>query len=129
MKCVDLTDAPSAFLESLVRASRQKDGRGRPLQDTRAVMNGLLRVLRAGAPLRDLRRRNLPHHTCHRNFKQCQRSGLLTKLLHKPTEDLHDRGRLDLNDRSSTPASPRREKGLWCRRYETRQRKQNHDIR
>jgi transposase len=108
MKCVELTDAPSAFLESLVRASRQKDGRGRPLQDTRAVMNGLLRVLRAGAPLRDLRRRNLPHHTCHRNFKQCQRSGLLTKLLHKPTEDLHHRGRLDLNesfiDTSFTPA-------------------------
>jgi transposase len=129
MKCVELTDAQSAFLESLVRASRRKDGRGRPLQDTRAVMNGVLRVLLTGAPLHDLRRCNLPHHTCHRHFKQCQRSGLVTQVLHKPAEDLHDRGRLDLSesiiDASFTPAK----KVALVLSLRSAAEKQNHDIR
>jgi hypothetical protein len=39
---MDLTDAQWAFLESQFRPQRRKDGRGRPWQDTRAVLNGVL---------------------------------------------------------------------------------------
>src|ERR1700726_1777014 len=95
---MDLTDAQWAFLEPLFRPKRRKDGRGRPWQDTRAVMNGVLWVLRTGAPWHDLPGRYPPYPTCHRRFQQWQRSGLLTHLLQELAEDLRDRGQLDLSE-------------------------------
>jgi transposase len=47
---MDITDAQWAFLEPLFRPKRRADGRGRPWQDTRAVLNGVFWVLRTGAP-------------------------------------------------------------------------------
>src|SRR5881398_3101115 len=123
---MDLTDAQWALLEPLFRPKRRKDGRGRPWQDTRAVLNGVFWVLRTGAPWHDLPRRYPPYQTCHRRFQQWQRSGLLTRLLQKLAEDLRDRGKLDLSNPSSTPASVRRKKGLCCRPYSPLQRQQNH---
>jgi len=38
---MDLTDAQWALLEPLFRPQRREDGRGRPWQDTRAVLNGV----------------------------------------------------------------------------------------
>jgi transposase len=95
---MDLTDAQWEFLDSLFRPRRRKDGRGRPWQDTRAVMNGVLWVLRTGAPWHDLPNRYPPYQTCHRRFQQWQRSGLFTDLLEKLAEDLRDRGKLDLSE-------------------------------
>ena len=95
---MDLTDAQWATLEPLFRPKRRDDGRGRPWQDTRAVLNGVFWVLRTGAPWHDLPRRYPPYQTCHRRFQQWQRSGLLTQLLQKLAEDLRDRGKLDLSE-------------------------------
>src|SRR5277367_3890915 len=95
---MDLTDAQWAELEPLFRPKRRDDGRGRPWQDTRAVLNGVFWVLRTGAPWHDLPRRYPPYQTCHRRFQQWQRSGLLTRLLQKLAEDLRDRGKLDLSE-------------------------------
>jgi transposase len=95
---MDLTDAQWAVLEPLFRPKRREDGRGRPWQDSRAVVNGVFWVLRTGAPWHDLPRRYPPYQTCHRRFQQWQRSGLLTQLLQKLAEDLRDRGKLDLSE-------------------------------
>ena len=95
---MDLTDAQWAILEPLLHPKRRDDGRGRPWQDTRAVLNGVFWVLRTGAPWHDLPRRYPPYQTCHRRFQQWQRSGLLTQLLQKLAEDLRDRGKLDLSE-------------------------------
>ncbi len=95
---MDITDAQWALLEPLFRPKRREDGRGRPWQDTRAVLNGVFWVLRTGAPWHDLPRRYPPYQTCHRRFQQWQRSGLLTQLLQKLAEDLRDRGKLDLSE-------------------------------
>jgi transposase len=95
---MDLTDAQWAILEPLFRPKRRKDGRGRPWQDTRAVLNGVCWVLRTGAPWHDLPRRYPPYQTCHRRFQQWQRSGLLEQLLKKLAEDLRDRGKLNLSE-------------------------------
>src|ERR1700683_3496212 len=95
---MDLTDAQWTFLEPLFRPQRREDGRGRPWQDTRAVLNGAFWILRTGAPWPDLRARYPPYQTCHRRFQQWQRSGLLTQLLQKLAEDLRDRGKLDLSE-------------------------------
>ena len=95
---MDLTDAQWAVLESTFRPRRRPDGRGRPWIDPRAVLNGVLWVLRTGAPWHDLPRRYPPYQTCHRRFQQWQRSGRLDRLLRRLAEDLRDRGKLDLTE-------------------------------
>lgn len=49
-----------ALLEPLFRPKRGEDGRGRPWQDTRAVLNGFLWVLRPCGPRHDLSRNKPP---------------------------------------------------------------------
>ena len=98
MESMDITDTQWALLEPLFRPKRREDGRGRPWQDTRAVLNGVFWVLRTGAPWHDLPRRYPPYQTCHRRFQQWQRSGLLNTLLQKLAEDLRNRGKLDLSE-------------------------------
>ena len=61
---MDLTDAQRAVLEPLLQPTRRSDGRGRPWRDARAVMNGVLWILRTGAPWKDLPDRYPPYQTC-----------------------------------------------------------------
>src|SRR5215831_12508996 len=95
---MDLSDAQWAVLEPLFRPKRRDDGRGRPWQDTRAVLNGVLWILRTGAPWHDLPRRYPPYQTCHRRLQLWQRSGRLEVLLQRLAEDLRDRGKIDLSE-------------------------------
>src|SRR3984885_16085292 len=95
---MDITDAQWAFLEPQFRPKRRADGRGRPGQDTREVLNGVFWVLRTSSPWHDLPSRYPSYQTCHRRSQQWQRSGLLTRLLQKLAEDLRDRGKLDLSE-------------------------------
>jgi transposase len=64
---------------------------GRPWRDPRDVMNGILWVLRTGAPWADLPRRYPPPQTCHRRFQKWTREGVLEAVLHALAEDLRDR--------------------------------------
>src|SRR6476660_10497860 len=95
---MDLTDAQWEVLEPLFRHRLRSDGRGRPPKEARAVLNGVLWILRTGAPWHDLPSRYPPYQTCHRRFQHWQRSGLLLRLLQKLAEDLRDRGKLDLSE-------------------------------
>src|ERR1700758_5534722 len=95
----DLNDSQWDVLETLIpEPSRRKDVRGRPWKKRRAVLNGILWVLRTGAPWLDLPDRYPPYQTCHRRFQQWQRDGTLTRLLHTLAEDLRVRGKLDLSE-------------------------------
>jgi Putative transposase of IS4/5 family (DUF4096) len=51
---MDLTDQQWTIIEPLFEEKRRPDGRGRPWRDARAVLNGVLWVLRTGAPCHDL---------------------------------------------------------------------------
>ena len=95
---MDLTEAQWQKLKPLLVPKRRPDGRGRPWRDARAVLNGVLWVLRTGAPWHDLPDRYPPYQTCHRRFQQWQRDGTLTRLLHALAEDLRARGKLDLSE-------------------------------
>ena len=95
---MDLTAAQWEKLKPLLAPKRRSDGRGRPWRDTQAVLNGVLWVLRTGAPWHDLPDRYPPYQTCHRRFQQWQRDGTLTRLLHALGEDLRARGKLDLSE-------------------------------
>ena len=95
---MDLTDKQWQILKPTFRPRRRPDGRGRPWADSRAVVNGVLWVLRTGAPWHNLPRRYPPYQTCHRRFQQWHRSGRLDRLLQRLAEDLRDRGKLDLTE-------------------------------
>ncbi len=95
---MDLTDKQWAVLEPIFRPRRRVDGRGRPLTDPRTVLNGVLWILRTGAPWHDLPGRYPPYQTCHRRFQLWQRSGRLEVLLQRLAEDLRDRGKINLSE-------------------------------
>lgn len=95
----DLTDAQWALLAPLIpQPPRRRDGRGRPWKDRRAVLNGILWVLRTGAPWADLPDRYPPYQTCHRRFQPWVRSGIMRGVLEALAEDLKVRGGLDLRE-------------------------------
>jgi transposase len=62
------------------------------------VLNGILWILRTGAPWADLPDRYPSNQTCHRRFQQWVRSGVLKDILSVVAEALHDEGHLDLQE-------------------------------
>src|SRR5580692_10386309 len=95
---MDLTDAQWAVLEPTFRPRRRPDGRGRPWSDPRAVLNGVLWVLRTGAPWHDLPPRYGPYQTAHRRFQNWVRSGVMERLLLTLAGHLKEAGGLDLKE-------------------------------
>lgn len=96
---MDLAEEQWALVEPLLpRPRRRRDGRGRPACDRRDVLDGILWVLRTGAPWKDLPARYPSYQTCHRYFQQWARSGVIDRILCQLAEDLRDRGKLDLTE-------------------------------
>src|SRR5258707_14195678 len=95
---MDLTAAQWEVLRPLLTPKRRFDGRGRPWRDARAVLNGILWVLRTGAPWHDLPDRYPPYQSCRRRLQQWQRAGTLTHLWHALSEHLPARGKRDLSE-------------------------------
>jgi transposase len=97
--CRDLTDAQWRILDPPIpEPSQRKDGRGRPWKDRRAVLNGILWVLRTGAPWADLPDRYPPYQTCHRRFQQWVRSGILKMCSKGLAVELKVRGLLNVRE-------------------------------
>jgi len=96
---MDLTNEQWAILEPLLPKPRvRRDGRGRPWRDPRDVLNGILWVLRTGAPWKDLPGRYPSYQTCHRRFQRWVDNGTLRRVLKALARDLHARGGLDLSE-------------------------------
>jgi transposase len=98
---VDLTDeqwdAIKGSFPSKERKRTSEKG-GRPWRDPRDVVNGVMWILRTGAPWADLPRRYPPYQTCHRRFQAWVEHGAIEKMLRRLAEDLRDRGKLDLTE-------------------------------
>jgi len=94
----EVSDAQWVVLEPILQPARRKDGRGRPWQDTRAVLNGVLWVLGTGAQWRELPDRYPPFQTCHRRFQQWVRDGKREQGLRVLAAELHARGQLPLEE-------------------------------
>jgi|SRR5579883_2322421 transposase len=94
----ELSDAQWKLIEPILRPPRRADGRGRPWQDTRAVLNGILWVLGTGAQGRELPDKYPPYQTCHRRFQHWVRAGKLERILRVLAEELQARGKLDLEE-------------------------------
>jgi len=98
--CVrDLADTQWQILDSLIPQPTPRGvGRGRPWKDRRAVLNGILWVLRTGAPWADVPDRYPSYQTCHRRFQQWVRSGVMKGVLEALALDLKARGALDVRE-------------------------------
>ena len=88
---MDLTDeqweAIRRFIPEPERLRTSEKG-GRPWRDPRDVLNGILWVLRTGAPWADLPRRYPPYQTCHRRFEKWVGEGVIERVLRGLAEDL-----------------------------------------
>ena len=108
---MDLTDEQWVALEPLLpKPPKRADGRGRPWRKTREVLNGVLWVLRTGAPWHDLPERYPPYQTCHRRFQGWVCDGTLGQVLATLAEDLKGRKK------------PKTQDGRKLRRYKRRWR-------
>jgi transposase len=95
----DLNDSQWEILDDLIpEPTLRKDGRGRPWKDRRAVLNGILWVLRTGAPWADVPERYPSYQTCHRRFQNWVRSGVMRGVLEALALDLKIRGDLDVEE-------------------------------
>lgn len=94
----ELSDSQWKLVEPMLRPPRRADGRGRPWQDKRAVLNGILWVLGTGAQWRELPNKYLPYQTCHRRLQQWVREGTLERILRVLAKKLQARGKLQLEE-------------------------------
>ena len=95
----ELSDEQWTIIEPLLgEMPRRDDGRGRPWRDNREVINGILWILRTGAPWADLPERFPPYQTCHRRFQTWVKDGTLKKVLSALAADLQSRGKFDLSE-------------------------------
>ena len=96
---MDLTKEQWQLVENILPEDPvREDGRGRPWSDRRAVLEGVLWILRTGARWQDLPPRYGPYQTAHRRFQQWVRSGVMEKLLLTLAQHLKEAGGLDLTE-------------------------------
>ena len=94
---MELTDAQWELVKAWIEPTTPAKRRGRPWKDTRAVLAGVVWIVRTGAQWAELPRDKFPpYQTCHRRFQQGEREGTLGKVLRSLAEDLLARGQLDL---------------------------------
>ena len=94
----ELTDEQWAIIEPLIPPPlRRPDGRGRPIKhDDRAVLNGILWVLRTGAAWAGLPERFPSGSTCFRRFSGWTKAGVWHNILEALARHLEGQGQINL---------------------------------
>lgn len=96
---MDITDNQWNLIKEFIPEDVvREDGRGRPWSDRRSAFNGILWILRTGAPWKDLPERYGAYQTVHRRFQQWRKKGVMEAALRGLARDLHQRGGLDLSE-------------------------------
>jgi transposase len=87
---MELTDAQWRVLEPLIPTPKERsDGRGRPWKPARLVLDGIVWILKTGAPWRYLPDCYPSYKTCHRRFQQWVKDGTILRILVRLANDLH----------------------------------------
>jgi transposase len=79
----DLSDLEWEIVRSMLPESGPYRGCGRPLSDTRSVLNGVLWIMRTGEGWSRLPVRYPPYQTCHRRYQRWQKDGSLRQLVER----------------------------------------------
>ena len=115
---MELTNEQWEIVNAILPPDRVRaDQRGRPWSDRRKVFNGILWILRTGAPWKDLPERYGKYQTVHRRFQNWVRSGVLERVLLAVAKDLRERGGLDLSECfvDGTFAPAKKGGGAWAK--------------
>jgi transposase len=91
----ELSDAQYAHLEPMLPEPRHHGQAGRPWLPHRAVVNGILWILRTGAPWRDLPRRYGKWNSVYARFKRWRRDGTWTRVFATLLDERDNLGLLD----------------------------------
>ncbi len=115
---MELTNDQWAIIAPHIPISPRKQNRGRLRRDDRAILNGILWVLRTGAPWKDLPSRYPSYQTCHRRFQEWVGSGTLAALLAALAQDMEQRGKITLSECfiDGTFASAKKGGHAWAQR-------------
>jgi transposase len=92
MRRGDLTDEQWQRLEPLLP---EKPWTGRPNEDQRRILNGILWIHRTGAPWRDLPRRYGPMGTGSSRFYRWRKAGIWQRMLSDLQAAAEQRGEID----------------------------------
>ena len=96
---MELTNEQWNRIEPVISSlTPKKDPRGRRPRNPRDVLNGILWILRTGAPWKDIPQRYPPYQTCHRRFQQWVRQGVFKRIVKELAEDLYERGDIDIRE-------------------------------
>ena len=96
---MDLIDDQWKIVSAILPADpMRQDKRGRPWSEQRKVFNGIIWVLRTGAPWKDMPSRYGPYQTAHRRFQNWVRSGVIENVLLALAAHLKEAGGLDLKE-------------------------------
>ena len=96
---MDLTNEQWERIWPLIPPTKSRDGsKGRPPTPPRRALDGILWVLRTGAPWKDMPARYPPYQTCHRWLQQWRKQGVFEHILVALAEDLRERGDIDLRE-------------------------------
>src|SRR6266700_99038 len=96
---MDLTEVQwNVIKEFIPQDAMREDRHGRPWSDPRRAFNGILWILRTGAPWQDLPERYGAYQTVHRRFQHWRKQGVIDAVLRGLARDLHERGGLDLSE-------------------------------
>ncbi|MCG8550500.1 MAG: IS5 family transposase [Desulfobacterales bacterium] len=96
---MELTNEQWKRIEPIIlKTTPEKDPRGRKPKPARDVMNGILWILRTGAPWKDMPSRYPPYQTCHRRFQEWTERGTFQEILYELAKDLYERGKIDIRE-------------------------------
>jgi transposase len=122
-----LSDKQWEHIEPLLPKRQSK---GRPWAENRAVLEGILWVLKTGARWRDLPKQYPSASTCWRRLRQWEEEDVWLRIWRRFLSELDQRGRLDWSEsfldasfapakkgalQSATPAKAKAQSGWWWR--------------
>lgn len=115
MRVMDLTRFQWELVREHIPVGKSGKGKsGRPSRAARDVLNGVLWVLRTGAPWHDLPVRYPSYQTCHRRFQSWVESGVMQTILKSLWADLRERGGVsDIEGFIDGTYIPAKKKGIW----------------
>lgn len=95
---MDITDAQWEVVRPRLPIPVRKDARGRPRMEDRKLLNGMLWILRTGAPWKDLPPRYGRPSTCFDRFQQWTSLGVFQSVLTALAKDMEERGKLNISE-------------------------------
>ena len=96
---MDVTNEQWEIISKILPKPKSAPGKkGRPSQDQRQVLNGIIWICRTGAQWNEMPDKYPPYQTCHRYFQKWVKAGVWDAVLWEIAKDLKHRGKIDITE-------------------------------